>query len=305
MQIRAQCAMFLLLSLSAHNCHRVVREDPYCETPTLPRNTFHIVIAGYAAKTCFAHYLWDLGLSNADVFIYRRTALGEPVKSWTGPCGMRAQEVLLAPNAGRDGAAFYDYVLQVYKQPPAAVMFVHAHGGIAYHTSCEAMFSRAHMYYQSLARVNYTGLSKHMMTLTAFGEEFGAGRYTVAYEDAPFDAIEGAEADQCKDILAKWGISINKEEHFFSCCATFIVPGERLVMYPQGFYQDLKSLVMDPKLDVQNTGRVCFEYIIYALFNEPLLTDEMQDWYTQSTELGTDVADRSGQCKDANRQTSC
>ena len=111
----------------------------YCETPTLPRKSFHIVVAGYSARTCFRHYLWDLGLSNADVFIYRRVQIEEPAKSWQGPCGVRAQEVILGPNHGRDAAAFYDYVLNVYANPPAAFLFLHGHGGVGAinHITCE------------------------------------------------------------------------------------------------------------------------------------------------------------------------
>ena len=298
--------MLLWVFLEHAGCHNVIRQDPYCEVPTLPRNMFHIVISGFAAKTCFGHYLWDLGISNADVFIYRRVELGEPVSSWQGPCGVRAQEVILAPNSGRDGAAFYDYVLHVYRNPPAAVMFLHGHGGLSYHSTCESLFSRAHMYYQSLALSNYTGLSKHMMTLTEFGKEHGEGRYGAVQEDNPREmALEGIEADLCTQILDKWNVSFKEEESFFSCCANFIVPGQRLTMYPEGFYFDLRALMINSSLDSQRSGRFCFEYIVYSLYHESLLTTEMKDWYSLSKVLATDMSDRLTSCKDSNHQHSC
>ena len=36
-----------------------------CESPSLPAGAIHVVIAAFEEKTCFAHYLWELGLTNA------------------------------------------------------------------------------------------------------------------------------------------------------------------------------------------------------------------------------------------------
>ena len=46
-----------------------------CESPSMPAGRLHVVIAGFESKLCFTHYLWDLGLSNAHVFVYRQVVL--------------------------------------------------------------------------------------------------------------------------------------------------------------------------------------------------------------------------------------
>ena len=35
--------------------------------PSLPFGQLHIVVAGYQEKTCWSHWLFDLGLTNAEV----------------------------------------------------------------------------------------------------------------------------------------------------------------------------------------------------------------------------------------------
>ena len=62
-----------------------------CEEPSLPPGAFHIIIAGHEARTCFTHYLWHLGLSNAKVFVYRRRVPEHPLAVWRGPCGIEVQ----------------------------------------------------------------------------------------------------------------------------------------------------------------------------------------------------------------------
>ena len=79
-----------------------------CISPSLPHSAFHVVIAGHAENTCY-QYVLDMGLTNALVFVYRRVSPDEPLRTWTGRCGIRVEEKLLVPNHGRDAAAFYDW----------------------------------------------------------------------------------------------------------------------------------------------------------------------------------------------------
>jgi len=79
-----------------------------CETPSLPRGSVHIVVGTYKYNDPeegigFDHdnYLFDLGLTNADIFWYRRVEPEEPLREMEGPCGMRLHERLLLPNYGR------------------------------------------------------------------------------------------------------------------------------------------------------------------------------------------------------------
>ena len=105
------------------------------------------------------------------------------------PCGMTLHERVMSPNRGRDGSAFYHHLLQVYDNPPEAIVFLHGHGAkYAWHTSCDAVFGRVIHYYRDLALVSQSKsdkvgkddeqsnnnnkekekrVSNHMMTLTA------------------------------------------------------------------------------------------------------------------------------------------
>ncbi len=138
----------------------------HCEAPSLPHDTgMHIIVGGYRREepgyemTDKHNYLGDLGVTNADVYWYRRihpdipqaepTPLGATEQEG---CGMMMHERYLSINHGRDGAAFYDHILQIYDAPPGAVVFLHGHGAKAWHTSCDAVFARTVAYYRDLAK---------------------------------------------------------------------------------------------------------------------------------------------------------
>ena len=91
-----------------------------CESPSLPAGTFHVVIAAYEGKSCFSHYLWELGVSNAKVFVYRRLSPEISLQQWHGPCDILVQERLLLPNHARECSAFHSYVVEHYNNPPLA-----------------------------------------------------------------------------------------------------------------------------------------------------------------------------------------
>ena len=96
-----------------------------------------------------SHYLWDLALSNVNIVLYRRERKNLPLRTWSNGCDMRAEERLLLPNHGRDAAAFYDYATtRRYDAPPQAVAFLHGHGALAWHTSCETVFTRITAYHE-------------------------------------------------------------------------------------------------------------------------------------------------------------
>ena len=95
-----------------------------------------------------SHYLWDLALSNVNIELYRRERKNLPLRTWSNGCGMRAEEQLLLPNHGRDAAVFYDYAAWRYDAPPQAVVFLHGHGALAWHTSCETVFTRITAYHE-------------------------------------------------------------------------------------------------------------------------------------------------------------
>ena len=143
-----------------------------CESPALPAGAIHIVIAGYKEDTCFTHYLWDMGLTNAHAFVYRRRESEQALRSWHGPCGMLVQERLLLPNHGRDIAAFHSHVTEHYANPPLSVVFLHGHGSDDdRHTDCPTIIGRARLAYRGLAGASEGAaeFAQHMVTLTRFG----------------------------------------------------------------------------------------------------------------------------------------
>ena len=306
------------------------KSDVFCETPTLPRGSIHIVIAGHASNTCFQHYVWDMGVSNANVFVYRRENLGQPPRTWKGACGVIVQEKILAPNWGRDGGAFYDYAIEFYSKPPDVVVFLHGHGGFASHTSCEAIFSRVHMFYQSHAKADFLGFSEHMVSLTSFSDGsgdittwyggrrrslyniFGPWFNTIVATEAPVadpkKEEETPEQKGCTVVLNRWGIRVPSTatytaDTFENCCASFILPGKRLLMHPRGLYEDLRAFVMSENLSDQLTGRFCFEFIVYRLFKEPQLSQDMKDFY--ALPVPPSVLDRLSGCKNTSLYEQC
>jgi Protein of unknown function (DUF3431) len=160
---------FLLLLLRAA---RAAHDDVACQKPSLPYCAFHVVIASWAEEQCFS-YLYELGLTNACVYVYRRVHPQRELRTWNGPCGVTVYERLLLPNHGRDAAAFYDYVSASYSSLPRAVAFLHGHGPFgSAHTDEVTVASRVVAYYRALVRRE--PISTHMVTLTKPGRSGSA-----------------------------------------------------------------------------------------------------------------------------------
>ena len=164
----------------------------YCEAPSLPRGSFHIVVAGYKYQEqetgigfeTNVNYLWDLGLTNADIFWYRRVRPEVPLRQEQGPCGMQLHERLVLPNIGRDALPFFNHIIEVWDHPPYALMFTHGHFAKAWHTSCDAVFARSAFVYREWARsvdlphVKVPGIPKrnHFVTLTSLPQDMNGTR---------------------------------------------------------------------------------------------------------------------------------
>mmetsp|Transcript_37020 Transcript_37020/g.45263 ORF Transcript_37020/g.45263 Transcript_37020/m.45263 type:complete len:452 (-) Transcript_37020:213-1568(-) len=175
---------------SPRNATRLEGGDQ-CESPSLPASKgMHIIVGGYRRDEpgfgMKLNYLSDIGVTNADVYWYRRINPEVPeAEDQKLPCGITMHERFLSPNRGRDGAAFYDHILRVYDDPPEAVVFLHGHGAKSWHTSCDAIFGRMIYYYRdaaaSLEEAKKAGgsnasspsiatekrVSNHIMTLTS------------------------------------------------------------------------------------------------------------------------------------------
>ena len=63
-QLAAVC---LQLQVPAYAGRFALSGGNSCMEPSLPSGHLHIVVAGYLEKTCWSHWLFDLGLTNAEV----------------------------------------------------------------------------------------------------------------------------------------------------------------------------------------------------------------------------------------------
>ena len=202
---------------------------------------------------------------------------------------MRAEERLLLPNHGRDAAAFYDYAAWRYDAPPQAVAFLHGHGALAWHTSCETVFTRITAYHEHLLRRNASSstgvlevdgkfLDTTMVMLT-----FARGRKETKFEPLKWNGgkkrrrlLRTSYVDverhpeiagkNCRAVLDKVGVTPLKRALVTSCCSSFILPGKLLRLHDKKLYETLFDYVTDTNVDDQISGRECFEFIVHGLF---------------------------------------
>jgi hypothetical protein len=296
-----------------------------CESPSLPRGSIHIVVAGYKYNQDDAgirfgpdNYLFDLRLTNADIYWYRRVQPQQPLAPpMQGPCGMTLFERLLLPNYGREGAAFINHVLEIYDQPsiPKSIVFLHGHAAASRHTSCDAVFSRSTLVYRDLANKrgslwnnsthNHFSVQNHMMTLTSsihgtkhfrpftwYGMDEPNAPRVLPEEVLMADSIGELQKTPCWLFQQRWKHIINVtlsplRQFQSSCCASFLLPGHRIRRFPRAFYQDWLSVLTDESQPDQ--GRECFEYVVYTWFGDEqeLLTSEhiIDDFYKAANGL--------------------
>ena len=163
----------LAVVIAAGGAQASANQSP-CESPALPVGSFHVVIAAHENKTCYTHYLWHMGLTNAHVFVYRRVQPQKVGQVRQGPCGVIVHERLMLPNKGKESAAFHSYVTEHYDNPPLAVLFLHGPGPQDWHADCPTLVGRARLFYRGLAAPSVSGdaaeFSQHMVSLTTLGE---------------------------------------------------------------------------------------------------------------------------------------
>lgn len=288
-----------------------------CESPSLPHGSIHVVVATYKYKEMEAEigfdynnyvYLWDLGLSNAEIYWYRRQQSEAPLRQVDGPCGMRLNERLLLPNYGRDGAAFFDHVLEFYDDPPLTIIFLHGHAAIGWHSSCDSVFARTAYVYRDLVSSNHQhGSNKtvqnHMMTLTSpddgtrgfvLNDWSGGGTQQRRLGSHTHNGTDAKTP--CKVFKERWHEQVFSrlpKPQYSSCCASFILSGYRIRRYPRVFYEELQALLTNEAYPDQ--GRECFEFLVYSLFGEEANTftdQELQSFYDKADGLVHGEADQ-------------
>ena len=271
-----------------------------CQSPSLPAGAFHVVLAGYEEKNCFTNYLWNMGLTNAHVFVYRRVSPDTPVRRWQGPCGMVVKERLMLPNYGKELSVFHSYVLEHYDSPPWSVLFLHGHGPHAHHTDCSTIVGRGRLFYTGLAApLSHPGaaeFAQHMITLTRFTKPgdtpsmlgfpednmspHGNERYITPHLEEQWKPTLAT----CMPIYLKWSVNLTSAG-YYTCCATFILPWDRILRYPKGFYKDALAHALDESIDDYKTSRACWEHVVWAWYQEPALSPNMIAQYRYASEL--------------------
>ena len=284
-----------------------------CLAPALPDDeTFHIVLGGqrYLSEEHVAHhYLWDLQIPNMKIVIYRRMRLQKPARRWVGPCGMTAEERLII-NRGREALAFFDYIAAVRRgdlglKPPAAFAFLHGHGAIAWHTSCQAVFTRILNFYMQMVQpeAEMEGLERHMLSLTSKASGGlksittlsdhrglsqgirGSGEEFLSTTDTTFHREEEKAKEGCFEIFRRYGLDLpyGTQATFRSQSASFVSSWERFATSPAGLAEEMLArftaknmtdVLFIPELNRNVTREYfwsihCFEFSVYELYPPP------------------------------------
>lgn len=92
--------------------------------------------------------------------------------------------------------------------------------------------------------------------------------------------------NKCHAILDKYNVTA-QTDFLESCCATFILPGERIRALPADFYDEMRLSMMTQHNDVQS-GRPCFEYLVIRIMGERSIRSqpEVEQWYNSVPQRG-------------------
>ena len=284
-----------------------------CLAPALPDiDAFHIVLGGHkylSDEQVAHHYIWDLQIPNMKIVIYRRVRLQKPGRRWAGPCGMTAEERLII-NRGREASAFFDYIAAVRRgdlgpRPPRAFAFLHGHAAIAWHTSCQAVFTRILNFYMQMVqpKAELEGLERHMLSLTSKATGApknirklsdhrglsqgiqGSGEEFLSKTNTSFHREEEQAKERCFEIFRRYGLDLpyGTQATFRSQSASFVTSWERFATAPAGLAEEMlarftaKNMtdnIFIPELKRNVTREYfwsihCFEFSVYELFPPP------------------------------------
>ncbi|KAG2500909.1 hypothetical protein HYH03_001668 [Edaphochlamys debaryana] len=271
-----------------------------CLTPALYKGDIHVVIGGHL-PTCHFRYIADMGLTNAEVFKYRKSEDEQPLRSWQLRCGITVHERLLLPNVGNEAIALYSYVLEFYRRlPRLGVYFIHDHGA-SWHQTCEALFARSRLWYGEA--VQRGPMAERMLSFTSkpgphedVSQWQGGRRRLSWFWSAPDAAV-------VQGLLSRWNVSVSADqarlergrgtragssELFISCCASFVVPSASIAALPLGLYDDLARYIVSK--DAWVSGRHGFEYIIFTIFSNATLDDTAVRFYDATKAAGLELA---------------
>lgn len=282
----------------------LVNDTIFCEIPALPKGTLHIVIAGYQHREIAPDYSYLYGLTNTEIFHYRRQFATLPVQDTRESCGVEVKDKLLLPNRGREAAAFFDYAYSQYFNPPELVAFLHGHVAISWHTTCNSVYSRILLAYRDTLKGNHLN---RMITLSGNHKQN-------LYSADPFPKLDPKHlrrlqlepedqtiVDGCHAIFTKYNTSAKSahSDHFYSCCATFIIPGNRLHWYPKELYLEMRNYHLTTA-NQDMVGRYCFELLVYEMFSHSYTSKKPDEvaadmlWYDRALNLSKTLANAYG-----------
>ena len=89
----------------------------------------------------------------------------------------------------------------------------------------------------------------------------------------------------CSALFSKWGVNASSAG-FYTCCASFILPWDRVLWYPRGFYEEALQLALQPDDHERRRAMRCFEWVVYAWYQEPALTPGMKRAYLAAIHEG-------------------
>ncbi|GIL83389.1 hypothetical protein Vretimale_11244 [Volvox reticuliferus] len=126
----------------------------------LPPGAFHIVIATLLPEPmALVPWIWNLGLSGAEIWIYHRSDLNDPALTAAAatfasfepyPCDSRVRLQQLMPNKGREAAVYLSHIVRLYDNLPEGLVLVHDHGPASRHSLCGPFFRRVRGYYAGI-----------------------------------------------------------------------------------------------------------------------------------------------------------
>ena len=294
-----------------------VEKNAVCERPT---TSLHVVVAGYRRRDHSSDYIWNLRTPNTHVLFYQREDIHPgQTGAYSGPCNMTGSTLAMERNYGRDAAAFYDYAFRFYDSLPESAAFLHGHVGHAWHTTCSAIFERIVYYQRSLPNEMVTLTNMRQDWLEGKANAEGWQKNSIRHDPCAFGGwthvtrrklridINNQEVTRAMNsVLGKWGLTgiLEGPGPVSSCCASFIMPAERIRTYPRGFYEDMRKFAMNASLDDRVTGRRGFEFIIYRMFSKTQSCNRA--WYNNASAIGKNepgIAARTHACEVSPKST--
>ncbi|GIL53050.1 hypothetical protein Vafri_8742 [Volvox africanus] len=126
----------------------------------LPAGAFHIVVATLLPEPmALVPWIWNLGLTGAEIWIYHRLDLNDPALTAAAstfasfepyPCDSRVRLQQLVPNKGREAAVYLSHIARLYDNLPEGLVLVHDHGPASRHSLCGPFFRRVRGYYAGI-----------------------------------------------------------------------------------------------------------------------------------------------------------